>query len=213
MERGTYIKVFRKFKKWKWYKHPVTKSVFLHLLIEAQWNDRFVHGVHLKRGQLLTTESDLADELGLSRQQVRTALGHLTSTNEITKVSTKVTTEGLTKASTNRMSLITVENYSLYQIGALVAPDDSTEDITEELTIQITDQQPTSNQTSYYINKGNKEYKDINNSACAREGDDEEKRSTGSASELEEYIKACEAEGKQVSKAMMEVLKFRRNSE
>lgn len=171
MERGTYIKLFRKFKKWKWYKHPVTKAVFLHLLIEAQWNDRFVHGVKLERGQLLTTENDLADELGLTRQQVRTALGHLTSTNEITKVSTKVTTEGSTKQSTNRMSLITIENYSIYQSGALVAPDDSTKPSTEETTEQITCQQPSSNQTTYYINKDNKEYKDINNSACAREGE------------------------------------------
>lgn len=194
MERGTYIKLFRKFKNWKWYKHPVTKSVFLHLLIEAQWNERFVHGIKLGRGQLLTTENDLADELGLSRQQVRTALGHLTSTNEITKVSTKVLTEGTTKASTNRMTLITVENYSLYQMGALVAPEESTEPSTEVSTDQSADQQPTSNQTSYYINNGNKEYKDINNSACARARGDED-------------------EEKKMSKAMRDVMMFRRMCE
>jgi DNA-binding FadR family transcriptional regulator len=197
VERGTYIKLFRKFKKWKWYKHPVTKSVFLHLLIEAQWNDRFVHGVKLERGQILTTENDLADELGLSRQQVRTALGHLTSTNEITKETIKVLTEGLTNRATNRMTLITVENYSLYQMGALVATEDITEPSTEGLTNQTTDQQPSLNQTSYYINNDNKEYKDINNSACARartrgEGNDEEKG---------------------ISKAMRDVMLFRRMCE
>lgn len=194
MERGTYIKLFRKFKNWKWYKHPVTKSVFLHLLIEAQWNDRFVHGVKLERGQILTTENDLADELGLSRQQVRTAIGHLTSTNEITKEIIKVSTEGLTNRATNRMTLITVENYSLYQMGALVATEDITELSTDQSTSQSTDQQPSLNQTSYYINNDNKEYKDINNSACARargDGNDEEG----------------------MSKAMRDVMMFRRMCE
>lgn len=193
MERGTYIKLFRKFKKWKWYKHPVTKSVFLHLLIEAQWNDRFVHGVKLERGQILTTENDLADELGLSRQQVRTAIGHLTSTNEITKETIKVSTEGLTNRATNRMTLITVENYSLYQMGALVATEDVTKPSTEGLTNQTTDQQPSLNQTSYYINNDNKEYNVINNSACARtRGDDGEKKMSRAMRDAMMFKRMCE---------------------
>ena len=209
---GTYIKLFRKFKNWQWYKDPVTKSLFIHFLIEARWADTNMYGVAVKKGQLLTTEKDLEEELGLTRQQIRTGINHLIATKEITKVPTKVSTKG----ATNRMSLITVENYGLYQKGALVATEDSTEDITEDSP----QEQPRANQASI-ISKNEKESfnKDINNSAPVRAREeavdnlDEEKSSSGSAAELEEYIRQREAEGKSISRALYEALELRRKRE
>ena len=209
---GTYIKLFRKFKNWQWYKDPVTKSLFIHFLIEARWADTNMYGVAVKKGQLLTTEKDLEEELGLTRQQIRTGINHLIATKEITKVPTKVSTKG----ATNRMSLITVENYGLYQKGALVATEDSTEDITEDSP----QEQPRANQASI-ISKNEKESfnNDINNSAPVRAREeavdnlDEEKSSSGSAAELEEYIRQREAEGKSISRALYEALELRRKRE
>ena len=60
-------------------------------------------GQIIKRGQLITSQDKLAEELGLSRQQVRTALNKLEKTQEITKLSD------------NKGTLITVNNYDLYQ--------------------------------------------------------------------------------------------------
>ena len=209
---GTYIKLFRKFKNWQWYKDPVTKSLFIHFLIEARWADTNMYGVDVKKGQLLTTESDLIEELGLTRQQVRTGMNHLIATKEITKVPTKVSTKG----ATNRMTLITVENYGVYQKGGLVVTEDSTEDETNVSPKE----QPRANQASI-ISKNIKESfnKDINNSAPVRAREeavdnlDEEKSSSGSAAELEEYIRQREAEGKSISRAMHEALELRRKRE
>lgn len=217
MSSGTYINVYRKFKNWKWYKDPVTKSIFLHLLIEARWNAAVIHGVKLKRGQLLTTETDLAEELGLTRQQVRTGLNHLISTKEITKQTTKVITDGLTKQSTNRMSLIIIENYGLYQKKGSVTTKQSTEELTEDLPSN----QPSVNQTTFILNKENKDInKDINNSACAcaREGpvdnfNDDRPSSPVSAKEIELAIEKRRAEGKSVSQALLAALEYRRKVE
>ena len=209
---GTYIKLFRKFKNWQWYKDPVTKSLFIHFLIEARWADTNMYGVAVKKGQLLTTEKDLEEELGLTRQQIRTGMNHLIATKEITKVPTKVSTKG----ATNRMSLITVENYGLYQKKGLVVTEDSTEGITEDSP----QEQPRANQASIILKNDKESFnKDIKNSAhlCAREeavdNSEAEESSLGYAFELEEYIRRCEAEGKKVNRGIYEVLELRRKRE
>lgn len=188
---GTYIKLFRKFKNWQWYKDPVTKSLFIHFLIEARWADTNMYGVAVKKGQLLTTESDLEEELGLTRQQIRTGIKHLIATKEITKVPTKVSTKG----STNRMSLITVENYGLYQKGALVATEGSTKEITDDSP----QEQPRVNQTTFILkNEKNVFNKDINNSAPVRARE-------GAVDNFNE--------GRPMSNAMKEVMEYRRMCE
>ena len=188
---GTYIKLFRKFKNWQWYKDPVTKSLFIHFLIEARWADTNMYGVAVKKGQLLTTESDLEEELGLTRQQIRTGIKHLIATKEITKVPTKVSTKG----STNRMSLITVENYGLYQKGALVATEGSTKEITDDSP----QEQPRVNQTTFILKNEKKVFnKDINNSAPVRARE-------GAVDNFNE--------GRPMSNAMKEVMEYRRMCE
>lgn len=98
-----YIKIHRKFRDWEWYSEPVVKDVFLHLLITANWEDSRYKGHEIKAGQTIITVSGLASELGVSTRQVRTAIEKLESTGEITR------------KTTNRFTVVTVENWSLYQ--------------------------------------------------------------------------------------------------
>ena len=98
-----YIKLFRKIQEWEWYKDNATFKVFLHLLLVANRKDEEWHGMTVKRGQRLTSRKHLAEETGLSVQQIRTALSHLQITQEITMLTTKTYT------------LITVEKYDDYQ--------------------------------------------------------------------------------------------------
>ena len=100
---GGYIKLYRKFTEWEWYEDPNTKIVFLHLLMTAAWKKTRWHGIDIEPGQVVTTRRDLAEALGLSEQSVRTAIMHLLSTKEITK------------KSTNKFSVITIENWATYQ--------------------------------------------------------------------------------------------------
>lgn len=98
-----YIKIHREFRDWEWYSEPVVKDVFLHLLITASWEDSRYKGHEIKAGQTIITVSGLASELGVSTRQVRTAIEKLESTGEITR------------KTTNRFTVVTVENWSLYQ--------------------------------------------------------------------------------------------------
>lgn len=98
-----WICLYKKLINWEWYQDGNTCRLFIHLLLLANYEDKRWHGILIRRGQLITSSEHLAKDLNLSRQQIRTALDKLKSTNEIT-----------TK-STNKYTLITIEKYEDYQ--------------------------------------------------------------------------------------------------
>ena len=149
-----WVKLHRKLKNWRWYKDQPTKALFIHFLLEAEW-------VGDNRGQIITTESDLEKETGLSRQQIRTAIKHLQATKEITKQ----VTNGLTNKVTDKKTVITIENYSFYQ-GEDV---ESNQEANQQEEFNLTNDQPTSNQSTINIKNYEEVIKNIkNNSARAR---------------------------------------------
>ena len=99
-----YIKLHRKILDWQWYTDIPTHILFEHLLLTANWQDKKWRNIVVKRGQRVTSLQHLADETGLSIQQVRTALDKLKSSKEITQSATK------------KYTLVTIENYDLYQL-------------------------------------------------------------------------------------------------
>lgn len=103
MMKTGYVSIYRDIMKWEWYKDTTVKSIFLHLILRANHIEASFMGQIIKRGQLITSQERLAEELGLSRQQVRTGLKKLEKTEEITILSA------------NKGTLITVNNYDLYQ--------------------------------------------------------------------------------------------------
>ena len=98
-----FICLHRKMLDWEWHSDPKTLTVFIHLLLLANWTDTQWRGKPLKRGQLITSRNSLAEMTGLSERQVRTALRHLNETGEVTI------------NATNSYTLVTIENYSVYQ--------------------------------------------------------------------------------------------------
>lgn len=126
MNINGFIKIHRKITEWGWYSDPNTKAVFLHFLFTANFKDTEWKGITIKAGQTIFGRKELAKTLGLTVQQVRTAIEHLKSTNEIT-----------TK-STNRFTVVTVVNWEKYQL----LDDEST----NKITTKSTNKQPTSNQ-------------------------------------------------------------------
>lgn len=117
-----WIKIHNKFLNWEWYTDVNTKAVFIHCILKANWKDCSYQGIVVPRGSFVTGRKKLVKELGLSEQEVRTAIKHLISTNEIT-----------TK-STNKFTIISVNNYDMYQQN------------NQELNQQLTNNQPTTNQ-------------------------------------------------------------------
>lgn len=128
-----WISLYRKFTNWRWYKDVNVKAVFTHLLLIANHCDGIWKNKTILRGQAVTSREHLADDLGLSIQQIRTCLTKLESTNEI-KIQT-----------TNKYSLITIVNYDKYQKN--IVDEQSTSKSTESSTDKITDK-TTSKSTS-----------------------------------------------------------------
>ncbi len=123
-----WISLYRKFINWKWYKNANVKSVFIHLLLNANHTEAEWKNIKVLRGQMITSREHLAKDLGLSIQQIRTCLSKLESTNEI-KIET-----------TNRYTLVTILNYDKYQQNKTTnkITDNSTDNSTSEITDKIT---------------------------------------------------------------------------
>lgn len=103
MNSESWIKLHRQILNWEWYSDTNTFRVFMHCLLMAQRDDYKYRGVQLRAGQFTTGIFEMADILGLSNQQVRTALKKLEKSGEINK------------QSTSQYSIITVNNWNLYQ--------------------------------------------------------------------------------------------------
>jgi hypothetical protein len=127
MNRG-YVKVWRKVQDSGLMQMPNTFALFMHILFSATHKDIKVgtsNGViELKRGQYISGLIRLSSELKQSIQEIRTSLKRLEA---LSVISIK---------STNKYSIYTIENYSIYQ-------DDNTLD-----NKQITNNQQTDNKQS-----------------------------------------------------------------
>ena len=126
-----WITIHRQILEWEWYDDTNTFRLFMHLLLKANHKNKRYKGKLIKRGSLITGRDLLANETGLSVQQIRTSLSKLKSTNEITIKSSKKGTE------------IQIVKYDDYQ----------------KVTNKVTNKQPTSNQQVTTNNNDNNETK------------------------------------------------------
>jgi len=98
-----FVKLFRKFKEWEWYKDNNAKVVFLHCLLTANHKKVKWRGIYIENGSFVTSYGHLAEQLNLTIAQVRVALNKLQKTNEITL------------KTTHHYTMIFVENWRYYQ--------------------------------------------------------------------------------------------------
>lgn len=100
---GRFIKLYDKMLQWEWFDHPNTLSLFIYLLLKANYKDITFQGKTIHRGQLITSLPKLCHATGQTNRQVRDSLKHLEMTGEVTGYST------------NRYRIITVVKYDEYQ--------------------------------------------------------------------------------------------------
>lgn len=146
---GGFISIDRKIVDWEWYKETNTKTLFLHLLFIANWKDGRFKGYDVPRGSVVTSIAHLANDTGLTCQQVRTALKHLQKTGEVTS------------KSTNKFTIVTLVKYGFYQ------------DPIPRTNKQLTNKQQTNNKQvttiEQYNNKNNSNNNNNKNSLSERE--------------------------------------------
>lgn len=121
-----WIKLYRQFLDWEYYAEPNTKAVAIHLLLKANREAKKWQGVTIDRGELVVGVESLGKDLGLTRQQTRTALDKLKKS------------EFCNIRATNKFTIVTVLNFDSYQS---VERDEQPTD-----NQRITNEQPTNNQ-------------------------------------------------------------------
>ena len=99
---GGFIKIDRGILDWEWYSDINTTRLFIHLILKANWKDGRFQGVKVPRGSLVTSLPTLAEETGLSLQQIRTAEKHLKSGE-------------ITVSLHPKFRIISIKNYCEYQ--------------------------------------------------------------------------------------------------
>lgn len=102
MDEG-FVKLYRRIVNWEWYTDANTIRVFIHLLLKANHKATKWRGQIIERGSFISSYGIIARELRLTVQKVRTSFLKLISTGEITY------------KSTSQYSIITINNYELYQ--------------------------------------------------------------------------------------------------
>jgi hypothetical protein len=124
-----YIKLWRKFREWGWYKDSHTVHLFLHLLLCANHKPITFKGTFINTGECMVGRKQLSVDTGISEQSIRTSLERLKSTNEITI------------KTTNKFSIITIINWATYQSRE----DDTNQQTNHQSNQQLTNNQPTTN--------------------------------------------------------------------
>ena len=136
-----WITLHRKILNWQWYHNTNVFRVFMHLLLNANYEDKYWNGIIIKRGQVVTSIRNISKETGLSIQHTRTAITNLQKTKEITI------------KTTNKYSLVTIEKYNDYQNKSV---ENNTQINTQKFD-ELTNKQHTSQQQH-----NNKQYNNIN---------------------------------------------------
>jgi len=134
MHKGN-IWLHRRVVDWGWYTDANTVRLFFHLILTVNYKDKCWKGIDVKRGSKVTGRKELSLSLALSEQQIRTSLNKLISTSNITI------------KTTNKFSVVTVNNYDMYQSD------------NQQSNQQVTNKQPTSNQQVTTTKTVNKEIK------------------------------------------------------
>ena len=99
-----FIKLHRTILDWEWYKDSNTKHLFIHLLLNACYDNCRFMGKSVKRGEYITSLTRLSNDLNLPVRQLRTSIKRLVKTGEIDT------------QTTNKYTKVTILNYDSYQI-------------------------------------------------------------------------------------------------
>ena len=117
MDNDTYIRLYRSLLNWDYYRDRNVKDVYIHCLLSANFKEKNWKGEKIERGSFVTTYKKMSEELGMTPQEVRTALNKLIDSNNITK---KIT---------NKYTVISVVGYDVRQ--------NSDVEVTNKLTSKI----------------------------------------------------------------------------
>jgi hypothetical protein len=108
-----WIKLHKSLLDWEWFKDHKTVHVFNYCLLKANFKEGKFQGKVVPAGSFVTGRKQIAQDTGLSEQEVRTAIFKLKSTSN------------LTIKSTSKYSIISICNWEKYQLEQPTKPQRS----------------------------------------------------------------------------------------
>ncbi len=177
-----WIKLHRRMLDWEWYDDPNVFRVWVHILLSVSHSPRRYRGRDIAAGSMIAGRNDLAEQVGLSVQKLRTALEKLASTGEITITPTA------------KYSIISVVKWDEYQ-----ANNQQVTSYQPASNHQPTSNQPATNQQVTTIQECKKERREEDSGAGIVRFPGGHSMVSGSASLSPAQIASAQAErGKQV---------------
>ena len=85
MTESGWIKLHRSLIDWEWYDDHNATRLLIHLIITCNYQDNRWKGMIIESGSLVCSWDSLAASVGLSKQQVRTAVAKLEKSGEVTR--------------------------------------------------------------------------------------------------------------------------------
>lgn len=152
-ELNGFVMLHRSIREWEWYTDMNTKAVFIELMLTANFKAKQYRGYDIPRGAVVTSVASLANTLGLTARNIRTALGHLQTTGEVTI------------SATPKFSIIKLNNWDKYQSGDKQNDSQPTSDRQSAGKPSANDRQTTVNQPTndrQHLNNDNKDNKENN---------------------------------------------------
>ncbi|MCQ2244506.1 MAG: hypothetical protein MJZ32_09650 [Bacteroidaceae bacterium] len=138
MKTNGFISLHRQLLTWQWHNNPTMMTVWMHLLLLAEYEDTEYcdpkHGkITIRRGECLVSLQWLAQQTGISIGQMRTCISTLETAGEITR-----------KRACNR-TLIKITHYADYQASYN----------TQETAVSTRSNKPSDKQNNKPVNKQN----------------------------------------------------------
>lgn len=103
MNKG-WIKLHRALSDWEWYDDHNATRLLVHLLISVNYEDKKWKGIVIPKGSIICSWSNLADAVGFTEMQCRTAMKKLEQSGEVTR---KVT---------NKYQLVSLVKWEKFQL-------------------------------------------------------------------------------------------------
>lgn len=139
-----FIKLHRSLVEWEWWDDHNAVRLLTYLLVSVNWKDKKWKGQTVNAGSLITSWDNLSKSVGLSKQQIRTAMTKLEECGEVTR------------KSTNKWQAVTLAKWDKLQISS------------DEVTHKPTGKQQ-ADSTQITPTKESKEYKERKNNILMSE--------------------------------------------
>lgn len=117
-----FVKIPHDLRNWGWEKEPIMSHVYLMLMLDAAWSETEYRGEHIKRGQAVISQREYAKEIGITYQELRTALKRLTAAHRIAQ------------SATRRNTVVTLLDYDCDTQSSTRVPTDDQHDSNAPLT-------------------------------------------------------------------------------